>query len=141
MKYEDLYSRLCNNAMIVVFLKKNAELRVMLCTRDLMKATVSTQKPGMLLQAHDRICNMSNGNIAVIDLELGEPRSFNIERVVVAQETDVSTQEAWEKSLRDLYNVREHYKEKYQKVTGNINGIFNAQSNANESSGIGNQVQ
>lgn len=80
--YGDMFMRLQYEVATVVFTKKNGEIRVMLCTRNLKTAELIHGNLGGLLNGHDKRCNIHNGNISVIDMLKGEPRSFNIDRVL-----------------------------------------------------------
>ena len=80
--YGELFMRLGYEAAIVQFLKKNGELRLMLATRNVEALRNTFGFVGSALAGHDKRCNIKNGNIAVIDMELGESRSFSIDRVV-----------------------------------------------------------
>lgn len=82
MTYPEVYSRLCYETAFVVFLKKDGTIRLMLCTRNLNTVLLQYGFQGKALGGHDNRCNISNGNIAVFDLALGEARSFNIDRLV-----------------------------------------------------------
>lgn len=82
MTYPEVYSRLCYETAFVVFLKKDGTIRLMLCTRNLNTVSLQYGFQGKALGGHDNRCNISNGNIAVFDLALGEARSFNIDRLV-----------------------------------------------------------
>lgn len=82
MDYATIYSRLTYETAGVIFMKKNGEIRLMLCTRNLKTVEIAYGFKGTELGGHDRRCNINNGNIAVIDMYLGEARSFNVERLV-----------------------------------------------------------
>ena len=69
-----------NGCAVVVFRKKNNEIRVMLCTRS----PITCGAVG--LEAHignkNEASLEANGNITVMDLIAGETRIFNINRVM-----------------------------------------------------------
>ena len=84
-KYQMIYRRLLSEVAEIVFVKANGTLRTMLATRDVGSAEqFGFDRPFLLacMDSHDKRCNIKNGNMVVIDLLLGEPRSFNIERLV-----------------------------------------------------------
>ena len=110
MTYPEVYSTLCYETAFVVFLKKDGTIRLMLCTRNLN--TVSLQYPfqGKALGGHDNRCNISNGNIAVFDLALGEARSFNIDRLVKIEfKGIVSTAEQLEEVTGEFLEFKAEY--------------------------------
>lgn len=82
MKYSEVYSKLCYESATVVFLKKDGTIRTMLATRNLHTAKLEYGFLGGALGGRDTKCNINNGNLAVIDLLIGEPRTFNIERLL-----------------------------------------------------------
>ena len=79
--YADVMDRLSSETAIVSFVKANGENRVMLCTRDMRTASLFCDNGISGMASHDKRCNIKNGNIAVVDLAIGEGRSFNIDRV------------------------------------------------------------
>ena len=105
MTYPEVFSRLTFETAIVTFIKKNGEVRVMLCTRNR--------------------CNINNGNIAVIDLIIGEARSFSITRLVDVQWCGVVGNES---DMDVLIEKFSKYRKEYEKnfETGdlleNLNG-------------------
>lgn len=80
-KYSEVFLRLTYETAIVTFIKKDGTVRIMLCTRNLKTASLVNNYAAEKLGAHDKRCSIANGNVAVIDLELGEARSFGIDRV------------------------------------------------------------
>ena len=80
--YKNMFVELQWNAYIIQFTKKNGENRIMLATRNL---DICKLKYGVLngaLYKRDERCDITNGNIAVIDLEIGEPRQFSITSLI-----------------------------------------------------------
>ena len=83
------YSRVLNSlsfeTAIVTFKKKDNTTRVMICSRN--RDTIEKNCGDVIYQliGHDRRCNIKNGNISVIDLAIGEARSFNINNVINIQ--------------------------------------------------------
>jgi len=61
----------------------------------------------------DGRCNINNGNIALIDLIIGDGRSFNVERVLDIQYAGVvTTKEQLDNVVRQFVE----FKEKYEKT-------------------------
>lgn len=82
--YGNTYGRLLSEAAVIIFEKKDGTIRVMLSTRNIDIANLMWPDNNLeyLLAGFDRRCNRSNGNLAVIDVILGDCRSFNINRVI-----------------------------------------------------------
>lgn len=81
--YNSIYGDLEDGVCLEVFLKKNGDIRVMLCTRDIITSEqwLKDSLAGKL-NHHSQRCNIHNGNISVIDLLLGDVRSFNVDRLI-----------------------------------------------------------
>lgn len=79
ISYGELYMRLASETAMIRFLKKNGEIRLMLATRNMDTASSLYDYLGGQLAGHDKRCNIKNNNMAVIDLEIGEARSFLID--------------------------------------------------------------
>lgn len=110
MTYPEVYSRLCYETAFVVFLKKDGTIRLMLCTRNLNTVALQYGFQGKALGGHDNRCNISNGNIAVFDLALGEARSFNIDRLVKIEfKGIVSTAEQLEEVTGEFLEFKAEY--------------------------------
>lgn len=110
MTYPEVYSRLCYETAFVVFLKKDGTIRLMLCTRNLNTVSLQYGFQGKALGGHDNRCNISNGNIAVFDLALGEARSFNIDRLVKIEfKGIVSTEEQLEEVTGEFLKFKAEY--------------------------------
>lgn len=82
ISYGDLYMRLASETAMIRFLKKNGEIRLMLATRNMDTAESMYGYLGGQLAGHDKRCNIKNNNMAVIDLEIGEARSFSLDRLI-----------------------------------------------------------
>lgn len=85
MKYNAIYQRLAFETAVIIFNKASGETRVMLGTRNPKTVTLSNcgdDKSTLKLNSHDKRCNISNGNISVMDLEIGDCRAFNVDRVI-----------------------------------------------------------
>lgn len=82
MQYSEVFSNLTFQTAILVFMKKNGDVRLMLGTRNLSTVGLHYGFQGNILGGHDKRCNIRNGNIAVYDLLLGDARSFHIDRLI-----------------------------------------------------------
>ena len=95
MDYAEVFRNLTYQTAIIIFIKKNGEIRVMLGTRNLKTVELEYGFKGMELGGHDKRCNINNGNVAVYDMIVGEARSFSINRLVsiqyVGEITDTDT--------------------------------------------------
>ncbi|MBO5389017.1 MAG: DUF2693 domain-containing protein [Lachnospiraceae bacterium] len=85
MDYAEIFRNLTYQTAIIIFIKKNGEIRVMLGTRNLKTVELEYGFKGMELGGHDKRCNINNGNVAVYDMIVGEARSFSINRLVSIQ--------------------------------------------------------
>lgn len=119
MTYPEVFSRLTFETAIVTFIKKNGEVRVMLCTRNLNTASLKYGFKGQELGGHDNRCNINNGNIAVIDLIIGEARSFSITRLVDVQWCGVVGNKSDMDTLIEKFsNYRKEYEKNFE--TGDL---------------------
>ena len=105
--YGPTYGTLILETAIVAFTKANGAVRLMLCTRNLdtVKLMNPESRAGYGLSGFDARCNISNGNIAVVDLAIDECRSFNVERVITLKWLGELT------TLDDLDKAVEEYEE------------------------------
>lgn len=113
VNYPEVYSKLLYETALIVFLKKNGEVRIMLGTRNLNTANIYFGWLGDKLNMQDGRCNISNGNIALIDLIIGDGRSFNVERVLDIQYAGVVTTK---EQLDNVVKQFVEFKEKYEKT-------------------------
>lgn len=110
MTYPEIYSRLTYETAVIVFLKKNGEVRIMLGTRNLNTISLLYGFQGQTLGGHDTRCNINNGNVAVFDMILGDARSFNIDRLLDIQFGGViNTKEEYEQLLTNYVKFKEEY--------------------------------
>ena len=108
--YPEVYSKLLYETSLIVFLKKNGEVRIMLGTRNLNTVNLSFGWQANALNMQDGRCNINNGNIAVIDMIIGEGRSFNIERVLDIQYAGViTTKEQLDNVVKQFVAFKEEY--------------------------------
>lgn len=110
MTYPEVYSRLTFETAVIVFLKKNGEVRIMLGTRNLNTVSLLYGFQGQVLGGHDTRCNINNGNIAVFDMIIGDARSFNIDRLLDIQFAGViSTKEEYDAVLEKFKEFKDEY--------------------------------
>jgi len=110
--YGETYLRLSMETAVVTFFKKDGTARVMLCTRNLQTSSLWHGNLGGLLNGHDKRCSIHNGNLAVVDIAIGECRSFNAERVNdIKWFGEVNTPE----QLSSIYEQYEAYKKSMRK--------------------------
>ncbi len=130
--YSEVYSQLNFSAAVVTFYKQNGELRTMLCSRDLSTITAFCGGGNHGLGGHDKRCNKANGNVAVVDLIIGEARSFNIERVLNIEyiETDIKTEQDIDNAVKRYQCLRDTY----AKVM-DIENVFDDKDNGADSVG------
>lgn len=112
MNYPEVYNRLNFEIATVVFIKKNGDVRLMLCTRNMNIISIEHGLQGKALGGHDNRCNIDNGNIAAFDLIIGEARSFNIDRIVSIGFNGIATnQNEMDQIILDFADFKEKYEE------------------------------
>ena len=118
MTYPEVFSRLTYETAILVFMKKNGDVRLMLGTRNLNTVAIKYGFQGNVLGGHDNRCNIKNGNVAVYDLLLGDARSFHIDRLVTAEFLgEIKTED----ELNDAAEKFSIFQEKYnQSMSGGL---------------------
>lgn len=110
MTYADMFSKLTYETAILVFMKKNGDVRLMLGTRNLNTVALKYGFQGNVLGGHDNRCNIKNGNVAVYDILLGDARSFHIDRLVASEFLgEVKTMEQLEECAEKFLNFKEQY--------------------------------
>ena len=110
MTYPEVYSKLCYETALIVFLKKNGEVRLMLGTRNLNTVALLYGFQGNVLGGHDTRCNINNGNVAVYDMIAGDARSFNIDRLLDIQFAGViTTKEQYDEVLKKFVEFKDEY--------------------------------
>ena len=108
--YPEVYSKLLYETALIVFLKKSGEVRIMLGTRNLSTAQLYFGWISDKLNMQDGRCNINNGNIGVIDLIIGDGRSFNIERVLDIQYAGViTTKEQLDNVVKQFVDFKNEY--------------------------------
>ena len=123
MTYPEVFSKLTFETAIIVFLKRNGEVRLMLGTRNLNTVSLLYGFQGQTLGGHDNRCNINNGNLAVFDMVVGDARSFNIERVLDIQYAGViTTVDEYNKVLEGFVKFKEEY-EKTKPMTINMDSF------------------
>lgn len=110
MTYPEAFSRLTFETAVIVFLKKNGEVRLMLGTRNLNTVSLLYGFQGAKLGGHDNRCNITNGNLAVFDLVVGDARSFNIERLLSIDFVgEIKTMEQYNTILQKYIEFKNQY--------------------------------
>lgn len=110
MNYPEVYSRLNFELGIVIFIKKNGEFRVMLCTRCMSIINMVFGYKGNVLASHDNRCNIGNGNVAVYDMAIEDARCFNIDRVIDIQWLGpVESKEQYNRMFAEFVEFRDSY--------------------------------
>lgn len=114
LNYQEIYRRLQYEVATIIFVKGNGEIRVMLATKDVFQAARFNGEDigGMErhLQAISNRCNIKNGNISVIDIAIGEARSFKLGRLIdIYWHGEIGTAEKAE----ELYRGYKGFLEKY----------------------------
>ena len=110
MTYPEAFSRLTFETAVIVFLKKNGEVRLMLGTRNLNTVSLLYGFQGAKLGGHDNRCNITNGNLAVFDLVVGDARSFNIERLLSIDFVgEIRTMEQYNTILQKYVEFKNQY--------------------------------
>lgn len=106
MKYSEVFQKLTYELAIVEFEKKDGTTRIMLATRNIGIGELEHQRLIGALNGHDKRCNIKNGNMAVIDMVIGECRSFNIDRVIqIKWLGEVSNREEYDKAY-EVFRAR-----------------------------------
>lgn len=82
MEYSELYRRLSVETAMVAFLKKDANVRLMLCTRSIQTARLCANFDIRMFDSRDKVSSIETGNIAVFDLIIEEVRMFNNSRLL-----------------------------------------------------------
>lgn len=112
MTYADVYGRLTYELAAIVFLKKDGKIRLMLGTRNLRTAELEYDFLGQQLGGRDRNCNIDNGNIALIDMVIGEIRSFSVDRLLkIYFLGEIRTKEDYDKAYEDFIEFKKEYEE------------------------------
>lgn len=123
MEYSEVFSRLTYETAVLIFFKKNGDIRVMLGTRNLATVDMLYGYQGYVLGGHDKRCNINNGNMAVYDLILGDARSFSIDRLVHAEFLGtITNKEEYDKAMETYMRIKEDY-DKPEKSTLNMNNF------------------
>ena len=113
MNYAEVFSKLTYELAIITFLKKDGEVRVMLGTRNLNTISLVHGFMGPVLDSRDKRCNIHNGNMAVIDMTIREPRQFSIDRLVnIMYLGEINTIDEYNNALKHY----EYYKAEYDKT-------------------------
>lgn len=122
MTYPEIYDRLNFETFVLFFCKRNGDIRVMLATRnsDTFELIQDSNSGDLIikLEQHDRRCNINNGNVAVIDLEIKDARSFNINRLIQCYSYGiVNTKEQLVEVMHKYMELKLNYENYIKKIT------------------------
>ena len=109
-EYGNTWGRLILETALIAFIKANGNARLMLCTRNLDTCEFMWKDKEFQyeLTGFDGRCSRNNGNIAVVDLAIGECRSFNIDRVIASKRFGESNSESgMEKAIEEYEKMKE----------------------------------
>lgn len=110
--YPEIYNKLSYEVATVIFMKKDGTIRIMLATRNINTAALEYGFKGGELGGRDNKCNINNGNVAVIDMLIGEPRIFHIDRLVsVEYHGVVGTKEELDKAVEKHLQFKKAYED------------------------------
>ena len=110
MKYAEVYSKLTYEVGTIIFMKKDGTIRLMLGTRNINTASLEYGFLGGKLSSRDNNCNINNGNVALIDLMIGEIRTFSIDRLIRADfHGYIETKEQLDEVVRNFMNFKKEY--------------------------------
>lgn len=115
MNYGEIFTKLSYETALIAFFKKDGSVRVMLGTRNIKSAALEHGNLGGLLAGHDNRCNIRNGNLAVVDLIIGECRSFNVERLIkIHWFGEIDTQERYDEVLKEFRELKNSFDNQYK---------------------------
>lgn len=118
LEYGQVYTQLNFGVAIVVFFKKNGELRTMLASRSPQYAAVAGCSDKMaILSYRDKTFNRESGNIAVLDLIKQDARAFNVGRVVYYEPQEIRTAEEFDRAILRQQAIEEWYRPLREKVS------------------------
>lgn len=81
--YGELKGNLCTCVAVILFRKKNGEIRAMMCTRDSSEVVKALGVDiTVQLHGHDKRNNEANSTLAVIDLVKEEARAISVEKII-----------------------------------------------------------
>lgn len=120
LTYPEVYSRLNFETAIIIFFKKNGEVRLMLGTRNISTIRAMYNTTGNELGYQESRCSIKNGNVAVYDLMLADARCFSISRLVEVIWLGVLSDRA---SIYDAGKRFVEFEKEYNKTNFIKNGI------------------
>jgi len=110
MKYTDVYSKLTCELATLIFFKRDGSVRLMLGTRNSDIIGLMHGFPGEELSKVDARSNVNNGNIGILDMIIGEGRSFNIDRLVsINYHGVINTEEELEEVIKQFKQFKSSY--------------------------------
>lgn len=112
--YSDLYMFMSTHTVLVVFLKKDGHPRCMLCTRSSATMRLCYEDRIPAFKGHDKRCSIDNGNLGVMDLMIGEPRSFNVNRICNIYDCgEINTFKELESKMEYTRSFEEEYNKQF----------------------------
>lgn len=112
-KVDELESQLMNGVGIVIFFKSNGSIRPMICTKSF---SIAKEILGKDVHVYS-----STGNvIEVIDLEVGEKRAFNKERVIFAEMSYIRSKSEYDELYERFTLMINEYTKAIQKSLAEV---------------------
>lgn len=121
-EYGNTWGRLLTETALVAFFKRDGSARLMLCTRNIDTCMLmwNNSKLRGLLDGFDNRCSIRNGNIAVVDLAIGDCRSFSIERTAAIKWLgEIDSKDKIEHAIDEYEQLRKQLEQEHgHTVTG-----------------------
>lgn len=133
-EYVQMMHDLTYNLMLIIFVKKNGEERVMLATRNRDIYRMEYGDTYNAMNGMDNKCSIQNGNIACIDMVIGEARMFNRYRVLQSYIIGEPKNNAEYSAMFDRFMT---FKEKYTPITKDMDVKAEVTGNTNETVAAG----
>ena len=133
-EYVQMMHDLTYNLMLIIFVKKNGEERVMLATRNRDIYRMEYGDTYNAMNGMDNKCSIQNGNIACIDMVIGEARMFNMYRVLQSYIIGEPKNNAEYSAMFDRFMT---FKEKYTPITKDMDVKAEVIGNTNETAAAG----
>lgn len=109
-EYSQIYREISYNVGIFIFIKKDNTVRVMLGTRNLDTLKIKFGWIADELSKMEKRCSISNGNLALVDMVIGQGRCFNMGRLVWYKNIGtVTNEEEYNKVLKDFVDFTNNY--------------------------------
>ena len=133
-EYVQMMHDLTYNLMLIIFVKKSGEERVMLATRNRDIYRMEYGDTYNAMNGMDNKCSIQNGNIACIDMVIGEARMFNMYRVLQSYIIGEPKNNAEYSAMFDRFMT---FKEKYTPITKDMDVKAEVTGNTNETVAAG----